>query len=212
MSGPSRWATALGNLNISACKSAAVIVAVLCGLAAQPGSYAQTDAQAAFSQSLALRTDRIIADQTIPLMGWLAQTQPVPYTSQGPLRLKLTLQSAGADAKPVKELGETLILGGNLASLPFPISINVQGVPDGDYQYAAVAARRRHGAEEFSSTREAGRGSIREAGRLRVAPRENSGSRQRKGHDPVPVRSRARHQCRQARTRRRRQWRSRVRP
>jgi dienelactone hydrolase len=138
MSGPSRWATALENLHISVCKSAAIIVAVLCGIAAQPGSYAQTDAQTAFSQSLVLRTDRIIADQTIPLMGWLAQTQPVAYTSRGPLRLTLTLQTAGADAKPVKELGETLVLGGNLANLPFPISISAQGVPDGDYQYVGV--------------------------------------------------------------------------
>jgi poly(3-hydroxybutyrate) depolymerase len=96
-----------------------------------------TDAATAFAQSLVLRTDRIVADQTIPLMGWLGQTNPVAYTSQGPLRVKMTLETAGTEPKAVKNLGETLVLGGNLVSLPFPISINAQGVPDGDYQYTA---------------------------------------------------------------------------
>jgi poly(3-hydroxybutyrate) depolymerase len=94
-------------------------------------------AQAAFGQSLALRMDRLIADPTHSLMGWLAQTSPVPHASQGALRLKVALHTTGSDAKLVKNVGETLIFGGNLATQPFPISISLQNVPDGDYQYAA---------------------------------------------------------------------------
>jgi poly(3-hydroxybutyrate) depolymerase len=89
-----------------------------------------------FAQSLALRPDRIVADPTHPAMVWLAQSSPVTYSSRGPLRLTMTLRPADAGAA-VKELGETLILGGNLAEHPFPISINLQGVVDGSYAYAA---------------------------------------------------------------------------
>jgi poly(3-hydroxybutyrate) depolymerase len=91
----------------------------------------------AFGQSLALRMDRIIADPTHSLMGWLAQNNPVAYSSTGALRLTLALYSTDKEPKLVKNAGETLIFGGNLANQPFPISINLQGVPDGDYQYSA---------------------------------------------------------------------------
>ncbi|MEP6917414.1 MAG: dienelactone hydrolase family protein [Acidobacteriota bacterium] len=99
--------------------------------AAEPAAIAPT----AFAHSLALRTDRTVADPTHPAIAWLAQSSPVAYTSRGPLQLTMTLRTAAAVT--VKDLGETLILGGNLADRPFPISINVQGVPDGDYRYWA---------------------------------------------------------------------------
>ena len=124
--------------------------ALLCGFALQQSPHAQTPAalasptesdraaaQAAFGQSLALRTDRIVADQTHTLLGWLAQTHPVWYASRGALRLTLTLRTAGANPTVVKNLGETLIFGANLANHPFPFSINLQGVPDGHYLYLA---------------------------------------------------------------------------
>jgi poly(3-hydroxybutyrate) depolymerase len=108
---------------------------LLVGASSFPG--AQTTPQAAFAESLALRVDRVIADPSHSLMGWLAQSAPVSYTSEGALRLEMTLQTVGADAKVVKKVSETLIFGGNLASHPFPVPINAQGVSDGDYQYAA---------------------------------------------------------------------------
>lgn len=109
-------------------------IAFLCLLALQLHSSAQTPATTAFGQSLAFRTDRIVADQTLPSMDWLAQTNPVSDTSQGPLHLKLTLETSDAAPRLVKSLGETLVLGGNLAALPFPISIDAQGVPDGYFR------------------------------------------------------------------------------
>ena len=93
--------------------------------------------QTLFAQSLALRTDRIVADQSHPLQAWLAQTSPVSYSSTGALHLTLALYSTDKEPKLIKNLGQTLIFGGNLANQPFPISINLQGVPDGSYQYAA---------------------------------------------------------------------------
>jgi poly(3-hydroxybutyrate) depolymerase len=106
--------------------------------AAAPSTPA-TDAAArtAFGQSLAFRADRRIADQTHALMGWLAQHEPASYRSRGMLRLKLTLRIAGADGTVAKDLGETLILGGDLAARPFPVDIDARGVADGDYEYVA---------------------------------------------------------------------------
>lgn len=94
------------------------------------------DIRAAFGQSLAFRSDRLIVDPTHAAMGWLAQTEPVPYQAQGALRLRLTLRATGTDAV-ARDLGDTLIFGGNLATHPFPVNINLRGVPDGDYQYVA---------------------------------------------------------------------------
>ena len=127
--------------------------ALWCGFAPQQSPHAQTAAapaaiaspieaervaaQTAFGRSLVVRTDRIVADQTHTMVGWLAQAHPVSYTSRGALRLALTLRTAGADPTPVKKLGETVIFGGNLVNQPFPFSINLQGVPDGHYHYLA---------------------------------------------------------------------------
>ena len=111
--------------------------ALVLGSALSPHVRAQAAAPDAFGQSLALRMDRVIVDPTHSSMGWLAQTSPVPYTSQGALRLSLELRTTDAAPKVAKALGRTLIFGGNLATFPFPVPVNLQGVPDGDYQYAA---------------------------------------------------------------------------
>ena len=109
------------------------IVVTTGALPAQSGPVAES----AFAQSLALRADRVIADQTHALMVWVAQTAPVPYTSQGALRVTLTLRSTTAEGTVVKPLGDRLIFGGNLVSQPFPIAVNLGGVPDGSYRYVA---------------------------------------------------------------------------
>ncbi len=120
------------------------IIACVCStlsMSAQPAANpAPADAAApasAFGQSLALRMDRVVADQSHSLQGWLAQTSPVSYAASGALHLTLALYSTDQEPKLVKNLGQTLIFGGNLANQPFPISINLQGVPDGAYQYSA---------------------------------------------------------------------------
>ena len=94
------------------------------------------DTRAAFAQSLAFRADRLIADSTHAAMGWLAGTEPVSYRAQGALRLRLTLRATGSDVV-ARDLGDTLIFGGNLATHPFPVNINLRGVPNGDYEYVA---------------------------------------------------------------------------
>ena len=94
-------------------------------------------ARAAFAQSLVFRAERRIADQTHVLMGWLAQTEPASYRSQGMLRVTLTLRTVGTDAKVIKDLRGTLVPGGDLAARPFPISIDARGVADGDYEFVA---------------------------------------------------------------------------
>ena len=106
------------------------------GLPARQASE-QTAAQAAFIQSLSLRADRVIVDSTHTAMVWLAQNGPVPYTSQGALRVTIELRAPGENPALVKALGVARVFGGNLASQPFPISVDLSGVADGDYQYLA---------------------------------------------------------------------------
>lgn len=104
-----------------------------------PVARAQTDVPApiSFAQSLALRTDRTVADSSHTAVGWLAQTSAVTYAAKGALRLKLTLAPWEGETTPVKELGTLTIYGGDLAKNPFPFSADVGGVADGYYRYIA---------------------------------------------------------------------------
>lgn len=111
----------------------------LCGIVA-PFAGAQPAAASApsdFAASLALRTDRIVADSDRSMFGWLTQTSPVPHTSKGALRLKVTLVPWEGELKSVKELGTFTIYGANLATSPVPFTAELRGVPDGFYRYAA---------------------------------------------------------------------------
>jgi len=92
---------------------------------------------AAFTQTLALRTDRIVADSNRPAFAWLTQTAAAPYAAQGPLQLKLTLAPWEGEAKAVKELGTFPVYGGNLATTPAPFALELRGVADGYYRYIA---------------------------------------------------------------------------
>lgn len=100
-------------------------------------SEAAASAPTAFAQSLALRTDRIVADSSRVTFGWLTQTTPAAYAAKGALRLKLTLVPWEGDAKAVKELGAFTVYGGDLAASPFPFSADVHAVADGFYRYIA---------------------------------------------------------------------------
>lgn len=110
-----------------------------CCLAIGPAGSAQEPAaaHAAFAQSLALRTDRVVADSSRPMLGWVTQTSPVAFTAKGALRLKLALAPMEGEAKLVKELGTFTIYGGDLASAPFAFSTDLRGVADGNYRYLA---------------------------------------------------------------------------
>jgi poly(3-hydroxybutyrate) depolymerase len=91
----------------------------------------------AFASSLALRTDRIVADSSRVAMGWLAQTSPVAFTSKGALRLEVALAPWEPEAKGLKKLGNFTIFGGDLAKNPFPFTVDVSGSADGYYRYVA---------------------------------------------------------------------------
>src|SRR5262245_23135978 len=114
------------------------LVAVFAGatvLAQQPPD--PSVAVTPFAQSLSLRADRVIVDSTHTAMIWLAQTAPVPYTSESALQLTVELRSTGEHPALVKPLGVARLFGGNLATQPFPFAVDLQGVADGDYQYVA---------------------------------------------------------------------------
>lgn len=102
---------------------------------AQTPAAAAPDPRSAFVQSLALRTDRVVADSTRPAFGWLTQTSAAPYTSAGALQLKAALVSWEGEPAVVRELGTATVYGGDLAASPFPIELNIRGAADGYYRY-----------------------------------------------------------------------------
>lgn len=106
-------------------------------LLAQTPTADAAPAHAAFAQSLALRTDRVVADSSHPVFGWLTQTSPTAYTSKGALRLKVTLGPWSGEGAPLKELGASTVFGGDLTATPFPFSVDVHGVADGYYRCVA---------------------------------------------------------------------------
>ncbi|MEO5961674.1 MAG: dienelactone hydrolase family protein [Opitutaceae bacterium] len=118
-----------------------LVGACLCGVASPLVSAQSTPAAAApaseFAASLALRMDRIVADSTRPIHGWLTQTSPVAYTSKGALQLKVVLAPWEGEVKPVKEIGAFTVYGGNLGSAPAPFISDLRGVPDGFYRCVA---------------------------------------------------------------------------
>src|SRR5688500_4386341 len=99
-----------------------------------PAVPAPTATPAEFAASLALRTDRIVADSTRPVYGWLSQTSPVAFTSKGALQLKVVLAPWEGEVKPLKELANVTVYGGNLGSTPASFITDVRGVADGFYR------------------------------------------------------------------------------
>lgn len=89
----------------------------------------------AFVQSLALRTDRVVADSSRPALCWLTQTSPVAYSSGSALQLKVSLVPWEGEPNVIKELGTSTVYGGDLVANPFPIELNIRGAADGYYRY-----------------------------------------------------------------------------
>lgn len=102
--------------------------------AAAPAAAAESAAPA-FGPSLALRTDRVVADSTRPAYGWLTQTSVVNYTAKGALQLKVALSTWEGEPKAVKDLGTFPVYGGNLVTTPAPFTVDLRGVADGYYRY-----------------------------------------------------------------------------
>ncbi|HWA09686.1 MAG TPA: hypothetical protein VG838_09570 [Opitutaceae bacterium] len=100
---------------------------------AEPGPAPAADV--AFGQSLALRTDRIVADSSRPMFGWLTQVTPAAYTSRGALQLSVALAAWEGEARPLIPLGAFNVYGGNLGAAPFPFSVDLASAPDGYYRY-----------------------------------------------------------------------------
>jgi poly(3-hydroxybutyrate) depolymerase len=119
----------------------ALVVASWLGLAsvvfAQAPAADAAPAHAAFAQSLALRTDRVVADSAHLVFGWLTQTSSTAYTSKGALRLRVTVGPWSGEGAPIKEVGTLTVFGGDLAARPFPFSVDLHDVADGYYRCVA---------------------------------------------------------------------------
>ncbi|MEO7191654.1 MAG: dienelactone hydrolase family protein [Vicinamibacterales bacterium] len=116
-----RWASCAARIACSALAGAVVL--------------AQAPPPSPFAKSLALRTDRIVADSSHVAVAWLTQTSPATYAATGPLRLRMALVPWEGDATVVKDLGSVAVYGGDLAATPVPVVADVRGVADGYYRY-----------------------------------------------------------------------------
>jgi predicted esterase len=95
------------------------------------------DAKEEFAWSLALRTEKVLADSSIPLMGTLAQTYSVPYKPLGGLRLKIALLPEKGGGKALRDLGTIDIAARDFVEKPLPLAVNLHGIADGTYLLSA---------------------------------------------------------------------------
>lgn len=118
---------------------AACLLTTVSALRAQAPAATETAAapHAAFGSSLALRTDRVVADSSRAMFGWLTQTSAASYAAKGALQLKVSLVAWEGEPKPVKELGAFTVYGGDLGATPFPFQLSLRDVPDGYYRLQA---------------------------------------------------------------------------
>ena len=101
-----------------------------------------TDA-ADYANSIVIRTDRVIADSSKPYYVRLEQIYSPSIQLERPLKAHADLRqrqgpapAAGTPPPPtvVKDLGTSDGVGRDLRDSPFPMDLNLQGVPDGTYQ------------------------------------------------------------------------------
>src|SRR5580765_3279056 len=97
-----------------------------------------------YSNSLVIRTDRVVADSSKPYYVRLEQIYSPSIQLERSLKAHAELRQrpaaapAGGGAAPapavVKDLGTADGVGRDLRDSPFPMDFNLQGVPDGTYQ------------------------------------------------------------------------------
>ena len=95
------------------------------------------DAREDYAWSLALRPQRFVVEQSRPMTVELAQVYSAGYAPSGGLRLKLALNSAGKESKPVRQLATFDLPARDLAAEPFRFQADLSGTPDGAYRLAA---------------------------------------------------------------------------
>jgi poly(3-hydroxybutyrate) depolymerase len=95
------------------------------------------DAREEFAWSLALRTDKILADSSTSLMSTLAQTYSAPYKPAGMLRMKIALLPEKGDGKALRDLGAIDVTARDFVEKPVPMALDFRGVADGVYLLSA---------------------------------------------------------------------------
>ncbi len=114
------------------------------GEACRPLAHATTllngrtwDAREEFAWSLALRTEKILADSSIPVSGSLGQIYAAPFKPSGRLHLKIALLSEKGESKVWRELGTIDIAARDFVEKPLPLAVNLRAIADGTYWLSA---------------------------------------------------------------------------
>ena len=98
-----------------------------------------------YTNSLVIRTDRLVVDSSRPYSVRLEQIYSPSIQLEHSLKARVELRTRPAPAvagttpalpQVVKDLGVSDGVGRDLRDSPFPLDINLQGVPDGTYQLA----------------------------------------------------------------------------
>jgi poly(3-hydroxybutyrate) depolymerase len=95
------------------------------------------DAREEFAWSLAFRTEKILADSSIPVMGALGQIYSAPYKPAANLRLKIALLAENGEVKPVREVALIDFAARDFVEKPLPLALNLHGIADGTYLLSA---------------------------------------------------------------------------
>jgi poly(3-hydroxybutyrate) depolymerase len=95
------------------------------------------DSREEFGWSLALRTEKILADSSISVSGSLAQIYPAPYKPAGRLHLKIALLSEKGDDKALRALGTIDLTARDFVEKPLPLAVNLRRTSNGTYWLSA---------------------------------------------------------------------------
>lgn len=95
------------------------------------------DAREEFLWSLGLRPQRIAVEQSRPMMIELAQVYSAAYQPADGIRLRLGLNSAERESKPVRQIGTIEVPSRDLVAEPLRFQADLTGTPDGSYRLTA---------------------------------------------------------------------------
>jgi poly(3-hydroxybutyrate) depolymerase len=95
------------------------------------------DSKEEFIWSLALRPQRFAAEPSRPMIVELAQIYSSACPSAKGLRLRLSLNTAGRESKPVRQIGDFEVSARDLSAEPWRFQADLAGTPDGSYRLMA---------------------------------------------------------------------------
>ena len=90
-----------------------------------------------FAWSVALRPQRLVVEQSRPMVIDLAQYYAAAYQPAAAMRLRVSLHTVGRESREFKQIGTFDAPSRDLVAEPFRFEARLSGVPDGSYRLTA---------------------------------------------------------------------------